>query len=171
MVNATVGTMFLDFPRLLNKIDSIAGKTDEKFIVQTGMSELTLDHCECFDFKSHDEILELQRQARVVICHGGIGAMLDALKCRVPIVVVPRLKRYKEHMNDHQLDIAKAIERRGWGRMIVDIEDLDDACANPPSVPEQYQPAKAQLIKSVKKIVDEIAMQKAHKHSQGSGNC
>ena len=64
-------------------------------------------------------------------------------------------------MNDHQVDIAEAMVRRGWGAMITDIDNLAEACAHPPSVPERYKPAKAPLVDAVRGMVNRVAGEKA----------
>lgn len=157
MIYVTVGTMFLDFPRLIRKMDDIARKTGERVIVQTGLG-ITFPHeCEHFDFKSREEVLALQSEARVIVCHAGIGSVMDALRARRPAIVVPRLRKFNEHMNDHQLDVAKAVQARGWGRMILDIDELDDACASPPPVPEGYCPAGDRLVSAVRDAIERVA--------------
>jgi hypothetical protein len=60
-------------------------------------------------------------------------------------------------MNDHQLEIAEAVERRGWGKMVLDMKDLAGACADPPEVPTGYSPNKEPLIAAVKAMVDRVA--------------
>ena len=46
MIYVTVGTMFLDFPRLIRKMDAIAEQTGERTIIQIGMGASTPEHCE-----------------------------------------------------------------------------------------------------------------------------
>jgi UDP-N-acetylglucosamine transferase subunit ALG13 len=157
MIYVTLGTMFLDFPRMILKMDEIAAATGEEIIVQTGMGRIVPKKCTHFEFKLRDEVLDMQRRARVIVCHAGIGSVLDALSVRRPLIVVPRLKKFGEHMNDHQLDLARAVQSRGWGRMVVNIDDLPAACANPPPVPENYTPAKDQLVSAVREIIERVA--------------
>lgn len=161
MIYVTLGTMFMDFPRLIRKMDEMAGRTGERVVIQLGLSKILPKHAEYFDFKPHEEILEIQREARVIVCHAGIGAVRDALSAARPMIVVPRLKRFGEHMNDHQLDLAEAVAHRGWGRMVMDIDDLDDACANPPLPPLRYRPAREGLIAAVRNMIARIAEEKA----------
>ena len=157
MIYVSVGTMFLDFPRLILKMDEIARVTQERVIVQTGMGKTLPEHCEHFDFRPRNEVLELQREARLIVCHAGIGCVMDALQSKRPLVVVPRLKRYNEHMNDHQLDLARAVERRGWGRMVLDVETLPHVCAQPPQAYDDYKPARERLLGSIRAMVMETA--------------
>lgn len=146
MIYVTVGTMYLDFSRLVQAMDAVALSTDEEVVIQTGMGTILPEHCTHFDFKPREEVLALQAQARVIVCHAGIGSVIDALQAKKPLIVVPRLKQFGEHNNDHQRELAQAVERRGWGRMIEDIADLAQACAEPPEAYTQYAPAKQALV-------------------------
>lgn len=160
MIYVTLGTMFLGFDRLVRAMDAVAQSTGERVIIQTGLSKLLPTHAEHFDFKPHEEVLELNRQARLVVAHAGIGVTLDALEAKVPFVLVPRLKRYGEHMNDHQLDLARAVLKRGWGRMVLDVDDLASLCAGPPAAPQGYVADSERLIASVRGWVARVAEEK-----------
>jgi UDP-N-acetylglucosamine transferase subunit ALG13 len=160
MIYVTLGTMFLDFERLVLKMNAIAEQTGEEVVIQLGMSKQQPEHCRTFDFKPHDEVMALQREARVIVAHAGIGATLDALEARRPFIITPRLKRFGEHMNDHQVEIAEAVQRRGWGRMVCDMAEMEEAMANPPQVPHAYQPAKEPLIGAVRAMVERVAQAK-----------
>ncbi|MCL4215960.1 MAG: beta-1,4-galactosyltransferase [Candidatus Hydrogenedentes bacterium] len=157
MIYATVGTLFLDFPRLVNALDKIAIESGEQIVVQTGLGTTLPRHCEHFDFKSRGDVLAIQRDARVIVTHGGIGSILDALNVRRPLVVVPRLKKFKEHLDDHQLDVAAMVEKRGWGRMICDMDDLAAVLTAPPPVPTDYQPGKHRLVQAIQDKIERVA--------------
>lgn len=108
-------------------MDEIAGITDEQVIMQIGYTTYKPVNAEYFSFlESFEEILRLNREARVVVSHAGAGSIVTALKEKTPVIVVPRLKRYDEHMNDHQLEIAKAMSENKNVTVIYDVEDLDD---------------------------------------------
>lgn len=108
-------------------MDEIAGKTDEPIIMQIGYTTYKPVNAEYFRFlESFEEILRLNREARVVVSHAGAGSIVTALKEKSPVIVIPRLKKYNEHMNDHQLEIAKAMSENKNVTVIYDIETLDD---------------------------------------------
>jgi UDP-N-acetylglucosamine transferase subunit ALG13 len=163
VIYVTVGTMFLDFPRLIHAMDAIAAATGERVVIQRGMGSTDAAHCEVFDFKSHEEVMALNREARVVVTHAGIGCVRDAMNARRPLIVVPRLLAHGEHMSDHQLDIAHAVERRGWGRIVLDVAELADACAAPPPAVADYTPDRARLIESIRGKVMQVARAKARR--------
>jgi len=156
MIYATVGTMHLDFGRLVRALDGIGEATGERIVVQTGMGRTIPTHCEHFDFRPREAIEPLLAEARVVITHAGIGSAIDALRHEKPLLVAPRLRKYGEHNNDHQLDLARAIERRGWGRLVLDMAELAGHCAAPPPAHTEYRPARAPLIAAVRGSLGEL---------------
>jgi UDP-N-acetylglucosamine transferase subunit ALG13 len=52
---------------------------------------------------------QLTENARVVIAHAAAGAVILALKLSKPLVLVPRAKRFGEHIDDHQQQLAAAL--------------------------------------------------------------
>lgn len=161
MIYVTLGTMFMDFARLVRQMDTIAARTGEEVIMQTGLATTLPRHAKHFDFKPHEELLEIQSRARLVVGHAGIGVTMDALRVKKPLLLVPRLKRFGEHMNDHQVEIARAVEKRGWGRMVLDIEELPDLCAEPPLPATHYVPDNERLITFVRGFVQQVARERA----------
>jgi beta-1,4-N-acetylglucosaminyltransferase len=127
LIFVTVGSHYQGFDRLVKKMDEIAGKIDEKIIMQIGNTKYKPVNAEYFSFlESFEEILRLNREARVVVSHAGAGSIVTALKEKTPVIVVPRLKKYDEHMNDHQLEIAKAMSENKNVTVVYDVEDLDN---------------------------------------------
>lgn len=73
------------------------------------------------------------READVVITHAGAGSALTALEMgRLP-VLVPREAAYGEHVDDHQQQVARELQRRGLAISCsianLDIETLVDAAS------------------------------------------
>ncbi len=124
MIFVTVGTHNQDFSRLLKKIDEIAGKVDERVVIQTGHAKYMPNNAEHFAFGSRKKLERLNKEARIIITHGGAGSIIFALQFHKPTVVVPRLKRYNEHINDHQLELTKELEEGGKIVGVYDREDL-----------------------------------------------
>lgn len=50
--------------------------------------------------------------ARVIVTHGGPASFIAPLSIGKIPIVVPRLKKYNEHVNDHQLEFALEVEKR-----------------------------------------------------------
>lgn len=59
------------------------------------------------------EFEKLCADADVVVTHSGVGTILNLLDAGIHPVVVPRRKSRREHVDDHQLEIADFVERIG----------------------------------------------------------
>lgn len=125
MIFVTLGTQDKSFKRLLEDIDREIekGTIKEKVIVQAGYTKYKSKNMEIFDFTSPEKIDEYIKKARIVITHGGVGSILNSLKYDKPIIGAARLSKYKEHTNDHQLQIVSEFEKGGY---ILSYNDGDD---------------------------------------------
>ena len=66
-----------------------------------------------FDYCGRQEIKSLLSEARFCITHGGVGSIIGALEAGCKVAVMPRLKAYREHNDDHQVEIAELFEDAG----------------------------------------------------------
>ena len=123
MIFVAVST--IGFERLVRKMDDIAGRIDEDVIIQIGETKYYPKHAKYFDFTTEEEIKEFCRRARIVVIHGGVGMILDALQEGVPVIVVPRLKKYGEHIDDHQLYLARELEKQDKITVVYDVDELE----------------------------------------------
>jgi len=115
------------FERLIKKMDDIGSKTREKVVMQIGDTKYTPKHAEYFRFTSTGRIEELNRKARIIVSHGGAGCIIRALRLKKPLIVVPRYKKFGEHVNDHQLDLTVVLEGDGKITAVYDIDNLEVA--------------------------------------------
>lgn len=141
MIFVTVGTHYQGFERLVKKMDEIAGKIDDEVIMQIGYTKYEPKNAKWFRFLEREEdILELYKKADVIVAHAGAGTLLTALSFGKPIVVVPRLKKFGEHVDDQQLELAEALESMGKAIAVYDIEKLEEAIKKARSL--KYKPIK-----------------------------
>ena len=129
MIFVTVGTHEQPFNRLIQKIDElICDKTitDEVFM-QIGYSTYEPKYAFWSRVISYEEMSKYENEAEIIITHGGAATFMSALaKGKTPIVV-PRLEKFNEHVNDHQMDFAKKVKELGYNILIVeDINPLGD---------------------------------------------
>lgn len=111
MILVTLGTQDKRFYRLLEEIDNLLEqkKIKEKVVVQAGSSfkyKSKSKKMEIFDLIPIDEYNKLIQKCDLLITHGGVGTILSGLKNKKKIIAVPRLSKYKEHVNDHQVQIV-----------------------------------------------------------------
>jgi beta-1,4-N-acetylglucosaminyltransferase len=64
------------------------------------------------------------RNSTAVISHSGMGTIEIALRYEKPMLVVPRLKKFGEVVNDHQAAIAKRFESSGYLLTAYDEKDI-----------------------------------------------
>lgn len=109
----TIGSEKYSFGRALRAVQESSAALDVSW--QTGNTPV------------HDEVLlgevrawwpgdELAARAHavdVVVTHAGVGSILMALRTGSCPVVIPRMKRYNEHIDDHQWELARLLETRG----------------------------------------------------------
>ncbi len=120
MIFVTVGTQ-LPFDRMIRTIDEWAGKSGRKVFAQIGPTAFRPKHIESKPFLDAQECRARVEQARIVIAHAGMGSILTALELGKPIVVMPRMAKFNEHRNDHQ--IATARQLLAQGRVIVAFDE------------------------------------------------
>jgi len=128
MIFVTVGTHEQQFNRLLKEIDNLKaiGIISEDVFIQRGYSRYIPRSCRSADFISYYDILENIRKARIVIMHAGPSSIMDCINNGKVPIVIPRQKRYKEHIDDHQVNFCKKIESIFPVSIIYDIKDLAD---------------------------------------------
>lgn len=133
MIFVTVGTHEQSFERLIKEIDELKGNgtIKEEVFIQTGFTDYIPKNCEWSKLLSFKDMEKKVSDARIVITHGGPASFIAPLqKGKIPIVV-PRQFEFDEHVNNHQVDFAKQVEKRNKNIIVVyDIKDLKDKILN-----------------------------------------
>ena len=129
MIFLTVGTHPQQFDRLLEKVDELMGKgkINGPVFGQIGNSEYEPKNFEFARFLGLNEFNGAMEKADLVITHAGEGNIGIGLQLRKKMVIVPRLKKFREHTNDHQLELAGKIGESGMGIIVNDISGLEKA--------------------------------------------
>jgi UDP-N-acetylglucosamine transferase subunit ALG13 len=111
LIFVTVGTHGQPFNRLLESVDALPAGQER--IVQYGFSTYKIKHGSAHRFIEFDEVVNLMSRADVVVSHGGVGSIVLALAVGHRPIVAPRLHRFGEHVDDHQLEVAESFARTG----------------------------------------------------------
>lgn len=127
MILVTLGTQDKSFERLLKAIDREIekGNIKDKVVVQAGYTKYESSNMEIFDLIPNDEFDKLVKEADLIITHGGVGSILSAIKNNKKVIAAPRLKKYKEHTNDHQKEIIEEFVNDGYILGLNDFNKLD----------------------------------------------
>ena len=104
-------------------MDEIAPHIPREMVIQKGYSRYRPKNVNHFDFVSLNEAMEYLQKSELVVSHAGIGTIILCKQYGIPILIFPRKKAFQEHMNDHQLEIAKALETKESGNIYVIYEE------------------------------------------------
>lgn len=155
MIFVTVGVMY-GFDRLVKEMDEIAGRIAEAVVMQIGETTYKPKNARYFRFTSNEEIDRLYEDARVVVCHAGVGSIVTALEHGKPVIAVPRRKKYGEHVDDHQLEIARELEKEGAIIAIYNISDLEKALHSIGANPVHIGSGRTRLVNALRDYVREL---------------
>lgn len=111
---ATVGAT-LPFDRLVNSVAEVnaRGEIPEHVIVQVGIGGHKPAGVETVETLPFDRIQAILKEADIVVCHGGTGSLITALREGCRVVSMPRLLENGEHYDNHQAEITSAFAARG----------------------------------------------------------
>ena len=155
-VFVSLGTHPQQFNRLLKAIDKTIERGQIKGIVfaQTGNSDYPPRHFSFEKFLAPTEFSAEFSKADVIISHGGAGAIIHALQFKKPLIIVPRLKKFGEHTDDHQLDLAKALDERGKAIAVFNLADLPKAIEKAKKFSAEKKSEREQLVSRLAQFIE-----------------
>jgi len=125
MIFLTVGTQF-PFDRLVRAVDDCCGalELNEEVFAQIGDSTYAPRHFEAASSLDKETFDRHVQEASAVIGHAGMGTITMALDHGKPLLAMPRLKKYGEVVNDHQVALAEEFEALGHILVAHDADEL-----------------------------------------------
>lgn len=125
MIFVTLGSQKFQFNRLLIEIDKLVEekKITEEVFAQIGYSEYRPKNYRYKEFLDRDEFNNIMEKCNKVITHGGTGAIIGAVKKGKKVIAVPRLAKFKEHVDNHQLQIVEEFKNMNF---IVSTNDIGE---------------------------------------------
>lgn len=126
MIFVTLGTQDKQFVRLLKAVEKL--DIDEEIIMQTGTTDFNSEkkNIKVFNYIPAESFEKYMKESSQVITHAGVGTLVQGLKMHKKLIVAPRLKKYKEHVNDHQIQILETFTDCGYILPLYDFDDLKD---------------------------------------------
>ena len=128
MIFITLGSQKFQYNRLLKAVDDLVERgvvTDEVF-AQSGYSDYQPQHYKYKPFLDRDEFAEYETNADIVITHGGTGAIVGAVKKGKKVIAVPRLAKYGEHVDDHQIQLIAQFKNQNLICGLNDCREIAD---------------------------------------------
>jgi UDP-N-acetylglucosamine transferase subunit ALG13 len=142
VIFVTTGTNGEPFDRLLRAVGEIEG---ESLVIQHGPSTVRASHATSVAYVPFSELVGLVRTARVVVTHGGAGSILVALMEGKRPLVVPRLARFGEAVDDHQLELSRRLDQAGLVTLVSDLAQLPSLVRTVPATSTPARPSAALL--------------------------
>jgi UDP-N-acetylglucosamine transferase subunit ALG13 len=107
-----------------------------------------------FRFIPFEKMEKLFDSANLIITHAGIGSVLLALRKRKKVIVVPRMKRFGEHSDNHQVQIAKELEKQKMVIAVYNIDNLEEAIKKSKNLNFKFIRKKTTIIDKISEALD-----------------
>ena len=159
MILVMLGTQNNSFHRLLEEIDKLIQKKiiEDKVLVQAGYTKYESKNMKIFDLINKEELDELQKNADLIITHGGVGSIVTSLKKNKKVIAVARKHEYGEHVNNHQEEIVELFNKKGYIIGIKNVEELEEAVLNIKDFsPTKYENDNSKMLKIIDEFIDKI---------------
>lgn len=129
MIFITLGSQKFQFNRLLKAVDDLVQRKiiKEDVFAQIGYSDYQPQNYSYKKFLDRDEFARMEEKSEIVITHGGTGAIIGAVKKDKKVIAVPRLAKFGEHVDDHQLQLLDEFEKMQIIVVCYDTDKLEDA--------------------------------------------
>lgn len=129
MIFITLGNQNFQFERLLKKVENLIlkGIITDKVVAQVGYTRFKSKYIQSIDFLSKEDFINYIEKSDFVISHAGTGSIISCITRNKKVIVAPRLKKYQEHIDNHQLEILQAFASKklilGLHQEFLDFED------------------------------------------------
>ena len=156
MILVLLGTQNNSFVRLLEEIEKqIENETiTEEVIVQAGYTKYESENMKILDFVSSKELEDLQNKASLIITHGGVSSIVSSLRKQKKVIAVSRLKEYKEHVNNHQMEIINTFNTKGYLIGLSEVSELHDAIIKSKTfIPKEFKSETNNIINIVEDFI------------------
>lgn len=149
MIFATCGSSHFGFDRMM---EALAALPAEELEVQHGPAQPP-PGAVGIPFLPFDDVMARIQAADIVVSHAGVGSILCTIRAGHTPVIFPRLKRFRETVDDHQEELAEALARQGSAIVARSGEDLVRALLTVPPRRTVTTIGTHELVKAVRASV------------------
>lgn len=177
MIFVTVGTHEQPFNRLVRCMDELKqkGTVEDDVVIQTGFSTYEPMYCKWNKLFSYQDMLKNVEKARIIITHGGPSSFIMALQLGKIPIVVPRKKKFHEHVNDHQVEFCRTIVSRVGIIVVEDTEKLGSTILNYDNIvsdmPDKIKSNTQEFNHKFAKIADSMFHDGMGNHNEKGTDC
>lgn len=129
MIFVTVGSQKFQFNRLLKEMDELieTGKIKDDVFAQIGVSDYKPKNYKYKEFITQEEFNDYLNKADIIITHAGTGVIVNSVKKGKKVIGVPRLAKYGEHVDDHQIQLIDEFKEMNFIEPAYKMNKLKDA--------------------------------------------
>ncbi len=154
-----LGSQKFQFNRLLKMVDDliIQGVIQDEVFAQSGYSDY-IPKCYAYrQFLDREEFAQIESNADIIITHGGTGAIIGAIKNGKKVIAVPRLAKYGEHVDDHQLQLIAQFRNQNLILEINNCRELEEALKSINKITfNNYQSNTKKYLEYIKQYIKDI---------------
>ena len=159
MIFITLGSQKFQFNRLLKAVDELVanGTITDSVVAQIGYSDYIPNNFGYKRFFDREAFAQVMDEAEIVITHGGTGAIVGAVKKGKKVIAVPRLSKYGEHVDDHQLQLIEQFKNLNLICECTDIECLGEALEIVDKTQyKSYQGNTERIIENIENFIENL---------------
>mgnify|MGYP000601116311 CR=1 FL=1 len=159
MILVLLGTQNNSFHRLLEEVEKNIkdGTIQEEVIVQAGYTKFQTHRMRIIDLISKEQLEKFQEEADLIITHGGVGSIISSIEKGKKVIAVPRMHEYGEHVNNHQKEIVKDFNDKGYIIGIEKVEDLKEAILKSKDFkPKKYEENNKLMLSIIENFIENI---------------
>ena len=159
MIFVTVGSQKFQFNRLLKKIDELIENKviNEEVFAQIGVSDYKPQNYKYKEFVTQDEFNKYLDEARLIITHAGNGVIVNAIKKGKKVIGIPRLSKFGEHVDDHQIQLLNEFANMNLIETCIDEKELKEKIQQIDNKEfKKYDSNNENFIKDIKEYIRKI---------------
>ena len=158
MIFVTIGSQKFQFNRLLLELDKLVEekKITEPIYAQIGYSTYTPQNYKYKRFLDRNEFSKIMDECDYVITHGGTGAIVGAVKKGKKVIAIPRLAKYEEHVDNHQIEITNQFKEMNLIESVNNVKLLYNSILKIKKLEfNKYKSNTNEIIESIEKFIIE----------------
>jgi beta-1,4-N-acetylglucosaminyltransferase len=110
--------------RLTEQLDKLGKNKKYEIFAQIGESSYVPKNIKWKKFLAYEEMQNKIGWTDIIVSHAGAGCIIDALIAKKRLLLFPRLKKFGEAVDDHQLEICEALNLEYKIPVILNNNDL-----------------------------------------------
>lgn len=160
LILVCVGASEYKFDRLLKIVDELCDENilkGEEIIAQIGNTDYAPRNYKSFNLIGRDDFQKYMEEAELIITHAGTGSVIPPLKLGKKVIVFPRLEKYKEHLDNHQLELRDVFTNAGYTLSAENKDELIDAIIKSRNfVPKEFHSNNRRINEMVIDFIEKI---------------